>query len=143
MRVYRAEVVIAAPIERVWSILTDFEAYPAWNPFTLQVKTSRVVGEPVDMRVALGWMGVIRQRETLREVAPYRIVWALDHAPRALLWAERVQALEPADGGTRYTTADTIGGALEPVVRLLLAGPLQRGFEQMAAALQARATAPR
>jgi hypothetical protein len=26
-------IVISAPVERVWSVLMDFAAYPSWNPF--------------------------------------------------------------------------------------------------------------
>lgn len=29
----RTTIDIAAPPERVWSILTDFAAHPQWNPF--------------------------------------------------------------------------------------------------------------
>jgi uncharacterized protein YndB with AHSA1/START domain len=32
MRELGTEVEIAAPPERIWEILTDFAAYPDWNP---------------------------------------------------------------------------------------------------------------
>ncbi|HMV68651.1 MAG TPA: SRPBCC domain-containing protein [Myxococcota bacterium] len=139
MRVYRAEAVIAAPIERVWAVLTDFDAYPAWNPFTVEVRTTRALGSPVDMRVDLGWAGLRWQRETLLALEPYRLVWGITAPPRALLWARREQTLEAVAGGTLYRSADTIGGAIEPLVRALFGAVVQRGFDRMAPALRLRA----
>ena len=33
MRLIETTTDIRAPAARIWSILTDFPAYPAWNPF--------------------------------------------------------------------------------------------------------------
>ncbi len=33
MRLIETATDIQAPAARIWSILTDFPAYPAWNPF--------------------------------------------------------------------------------------------------------------
>jgi hypothetical protein len=33
MKSLETEIVINAPTQQVWSILTDFEKYPEWNPF--------------------------------------------------------------------------------------------------------------
>ncbi|WP_299492093.1 SRPBCC domain-containing protein [Acaryochloris sp. IP29b_bin.137] len=32
MRQYHTEIVVDAPVDRVWNVLTDFSAYPTWNP---------------------------------------------------------------------------------------------------------------
>lgn len=39
------EIIINAPKEKVWNILTDFEKYPQWNPFIISVKGKAVQGE--------------------------------------------------------------------------------------------------
>ena len=38
MKELRREVEIAAPAERVWSVLVDFDAYPDWNPFIRSIQ---------------------------------------------------------------------------------------------------------
>jgi uncharacterized protein YndB with AHSA1/START domain len=37
-RELQTEIDIAAPAERVWRILTDFDAYPDWNPFIRKIQ---------------------------------------------------------------------------------------------------------
>ena len=37
MRQISTEIEINAPVETVWSILTDFDKYPDWNPFVKSV----------------------------------------------------------------------------------------------------------
>jgi hypothetical protein len=37
MRELRREIVIDAPPERVWAAVTDFAAYPEWNPFIRRI----------------------------------------------------------------------------------------------------------
>jgi hypothetical protein len=57
-----------------------------------------------------------------------------------LLGAERIQRLaELPDGRTRYWTGDTFSGLLVPVVLGLYGAHIQRGFDDAARALKARA----
>lgn len=137
---YEATCDCPAPVEGVWAILSDLPGYSSWNPFTRRMEAALVVGSRIRMRVDLGWI-TVTQVETIRAVEPpSRLVWALDDWPRWLLWAERVQTLTPVEGGARYHTVDTIGGALAPVVHLLFGAALRRGFAAMAEGL-ARAVA--
>jgi hypothetical protein len=140
--IWSAETTLDASPEFVWSVLVDFDAYPSWNPFTRQVRTSGVLGTPVVMTVDMGPLGVLEQTETLRVLdAPRQIVWALDTLPRWLQWARRTQTLTALpDGRTHYQTVDEIGGALLPIVRWRYGASLERGFASMAAALNAEVT---
>lgn len=139
VHVYRAEVDVPATPVAVWQVLTDFPAYPAWNPFTREVGCSLEVGTPVVMRVVMADRWALSQTETLREVVPaQRLVWALDIGMPWLLAAERVQTLEATPEGCRYTTVDTIEGLLSPVVHWIFGRSLQVGFAGMAEALGQR-----
>ncbi len=42
---------IAAPPWRVWRLLTDFDAYPAWNPFLTRVEGRPEEGARLRVRV--------------------------------------------------------------------------------------------
>lgn len=137
-RAYSASARLSAPVEAVWAVLTDLEQYPSWNPFTVRVQSSLVVGARVVMRVRLGWL-TIRQVEWVSDVAPpERLAWRMRTPARWLLRAERVQTLVRTAEGCEYHTVDTIGGLLEPVVGWLFGSALERGFAGVAAALEAR-----
>jgi uncharacterized protein YndB with AHSA1/START domain len=136
-RVYVAEVEIEAPPEAVWRVLVDFERYARWNPFTIEVRTTLVVGSPIDLRVKMSAIGItVSQRETIREVEPpLRLVWGMRMFG---IRAERVQTLTALDRGrTRYRTEDAIEGPLGPLVFALFGPSVARGFSDMAAALRA------
>ena len=38
MRQLFTEIEINAPVEKVWTILSDFEKYPDWNPFVKSIE---------------------------------------------------------------------------------------------------------
>ncbi len=43
----KTEVIINAPKERIWDILTDLENYRNWNPFVIESKGKVKVGEKI------------------------------------------------------------------------------------------------
>jgi hypothetical protein len=47
----RTEIVIDAPIERVFSVLIDFENYPKWNPYHVSVTGRPEVGAELSVTV--------------------------------------------------------------------------------------------
>jgi len=47
----RSEIEIEAPIERVWRVLTDFAAYPEWNPFIRRVSGRAELDERLVVRM--------------------------------------------------------------------------------------------
>ncbi|MGZ4891826.1 MAG: SRPBCC family protein, partial [Halobacteriota archaeon] len=49
MKRIRAEIEINASAERVWHILTDFAAFPQWNPFIRQISGELTVGGKLDV----------------------------------------------------------------------------------------------
>ena len=49
----RTELEIAAPVQEVWGILTDFARYPEWNPFITEIASDGVEGRPLRVHLSL------------------------------------------------------------------------------------------
>ncbi len=47
------EIIIQAPKERVWEILTRFEAYPQWNPFIVKAEGRAKPGDRLNISIQL------------------------------------------------------------------------------------------
>lgn len=135
-------VTIEAPVATVWRVLTDFDRYGDWNPFTPHVKAELTVGARVDMRVTMGAFR-LKQTEIICALEPpTRLAWRTTIGARWLLHAVREQRLEVlGDDTCRYSTQDEFTGVLMPLVILLTRGFVRRGFNAVAVALKRRAEA--
>lgn len=40
----KTEIIINASREKIWEVLTDFEAYPQWNPFVVRIEGKPIKG---------------------------------------------------------------------------------------------------
>jgi hypothetical protein len=49
MKQYHTQIVIQAPMQRVWAELTNFEAYPSWNPLIGELHARLAAGEGIRM----------------------------------------------------------------------------------------------
>ncbi|MCG8668017.1 MAG: SRPBCC domain-containing protein [Pseudomonadales bacterium] len=53
MREVKTEIVIDAPREKVWQVLTDFDAYGNWNPVIKDVKATPQVNRSIRFKINL------------------------------------------------------------------------------------------
>ena len=47
----KTEITINATPDKVWAILTNFKAYPDWNPFIKSLKNEVIIGERILVRI--------------------------------------------------------------------------------------------
>jgi hypothetical protein len=137
-------ILIAAPPARVWAVLADLNAYPAWNP-EMTLKGNLVPGATIENIESPG-----SDQEvffpTLLAVKPNQELRWLGHLPLAgrfwlprVLDAEHYFLLRPtSDGGTSFTQAERFRGV---VLWVFDAKRLVPQFNAMNAALKARAEA--
>ncbi len=60
MREIRTEVDIAAPMDAVWRVIADFDAYARWNPFMPEVHGEPRAGTKARIRVVPPGRGAAR-----------------------------------------------------------------------------------
>ena len=135
-------VTIDAPVETVWRVLTDFDRYGEWNPFTPVVTAEPKLGGRVDMRVAMRRRQLAQTATICTLDPPSLLAWRVLVGAPWLLQAMREQRLEVlGDDVCRYTTSDAFNGLLTPVVIALSGSFVRRGFNAAAEALKRRAEA--
>jgi hypothetical protein len=131
---------IDAPREEVWSIVTDFESYPRWNPYMRSVRGRAALGETLDVRLAPPGG---EEDEVSAEVFVYK-------PPRKLRWQSRLVVPGLRDVEYEVIVAPAGPNRAQVVQRIRYEGLLapfvegasaQSGLESMARALERRAEA--
>ena len=101
----KATIGIAARPERVWDVLTDIEAWPAWNP---DVKSARLSGGLAPGSEFRWKAGGVKIRSRLEEVdAPRQIGWT---GKTIGIKARHVYRLEAHPSGTRVASEESYDG---------------------------------
>lgn len=147
-----AAATIEAPIDLVWAVMLDLDAYPDWNPFVVRVDGPAgrppAVGDDLVLHVRWASGRGITSAERVTRLEPpdgeprraaleYEFGGPL--AALGLVRGRRLQEVEEVDeGATRYRTSERLHGGLAFAAPL---GRVQDGFERHALALGARAEA--
>jgi hypothetical protein len=138
------EIEIEATPERVWDILTDFPAYPAWNPFIPYISGPGTVGSRLDVQLQPPGGRGMRLRPAVLAAAPSQELRWLGHtgAP-GLFDGEHRFRIEPLDADrVRFVQEERFSGLLAPLVLRFIERSTRQGFEGMNLALKARAEHP-
>ncbi|MBP1770028.1 MAG: hypothetical protein H6P96_646 [Candidatus Aminicenantes bacterium] len=129
-----AEVLIKAPIDTVWRILSDLEKWPSWNKSVSKIR----VNGPLEAGTSFDWTaGSSRIVSRLEEVdPPQRIVWS-GRMPG--IRAIHVWELKADGDGTRVRTEESFEGLIVGLLRGLMKKTLAKALAQGTAALKAAA----
>jgi len=140
MRQIHVETDIAAPCRRVWSVLTDFAAYPAWNPFITRLEGEAREGARLTVRIHPPGGRAMTFRPTVLAAVPGRELRWLGHLlVPGLFDGEHAFRLEPRGAeGCRLVQEERFRGLLVPLLGRALA-QTRKGFEAMNQALKERA----
>ena len=134
---------INAPAEVVWRVLTDFERYPDWNPFTVRAKSTLRIGEPVILYIPRG-KSMMKQTFVLEVFdPPNEIAWRLPKMLHTEVFnAYRTQKITPMDtGACTYQTSDTFDGWIAGKLFKSQSDWVRKNFGKLASALKERSEA--
>jgi hypothetical protein len=138
----RVETEIAAPAERVWQVLTNFDAYPNWNPFIPRIAGRAKTDANLDVRYQYpsgGGMSLkprVTRVESGRELRWLGSLWGMAF----LFQGDHYFAVEPLGRDRcRLVQQETVSGLLAPFYAKTIETSWKPGFEQMNEALKSRA----
>jgi hypothetical protein len=130
---------IAATPDQVWEVLTNFDAYPEWNPFIKEISGTPEVGETLSVRVE-----PLHADATPMTFTPKVLV---ADASREFRWigrliipgimdGEHYFVLEATADGTRLIHGEKFRGILDYFIDMSV---MNQSFNAMNEALKARA----
>ena len=129
--------------ERAWAVLTDFTAFPDWNPFMIAASGDLRPGGRLEVTLRPPGRKAFTFRPTVKELEPARrLRWLGRTGLPGIFDGEHVHemtALGP--NRTRYVQRERFRGVLTPFLRRML-DDTKGGFDAMNAALKARAEEP-
>ncbi|MBE8517320.1 SRPBCC domain-containing protein [Amycolatopsis sp. H6(2020)] len=136
-----ASIEIDATPDEVWSVLTDLDAYPEWNPFIVSSSGTVQVGATLTntMRDATGETTFT---PTVLTVTPGReLRWLGKIGPGAVFDGEHSFVIEPVQAGrVRLVQSERFSGVLVPFFRGQLHDTTLPQFRTMNEALAQRVT---
>jgi hypothetical protein len=132
---------IAAPAERVWSVLTDLRQFSAWNPFIRRARGSTNLGERVHVRVQPSLRIPLAFSATILACKPNKLLRWRGKMGLALLGSgDHTFAIEQISAGrVRFVQREAFRGLLPWLGARLVRREAARGFTAMNEALRARA----
>lgn len=144
MQQIRTSIDIDAPVEKVWDVLTDFSAYPDWNPLITKIATKLEGGARVDFKIAMVGRSLPIKARMKRVVKHEDFRW---RGPRsrlqgALFNGEHYFSVEKLDDErTRFVHGEDFRGALLPLLWWKLEPMIREGYRTMNEAVKRRAEA--
>ena len=143
MHEIRTEIDIEASPARVWTVLTDFPAYPSWNPFLKSITGQAEKGRQLVARIEPeGGRGMTFKPTVLIAERDKEFRWRGRFLVPGLFDGEHYFMIEPSSAGsTRLVHGERFSGLLVSMARSSLDKGTRGGFIAMNKALKARAEA--
>lgn len=134
-RTLQADVVINATASKVWRVLTDFEAYPRWNPFIRRVTGSARPGQQLTIELKSSGRTTTFQ-PTILVVKPEReLRWIGRLFIPGVFDGEHSFVIKPqGEGRVHFVQSETFRGVLVSFSGAILSDT-KRSFQEMNQAL--------
>lgn len=134
----RAEVEIAAPVERIWELVADEASYARWNPMLRWDAGTFTTGSRLELTVTLPGISPFTLRPTLLTLVPrLEITWR--HrlpVPGLLSWTQSIVVEQLSPETQRVSQQVSLGGLLAPLYNLALTRLIRHGLDESNAALR-------
>jgi hypothetical protein len=141
MHTIKTEIEIDATPERIWSILTDFSAYPQWNPFIRSITGEVKTGERLTAFIEpSGGKGMTFGPTVLIAQPNQELRWLGHFLLPNIFDGEHYFQIEPISAHrTRFIQGENFSGLLVMLAQFSIENCIRSGFIAMNQALKIRA----
>lgn len=140
MKEIRTEITINAPADRVWSILTDFSRFEAWNPLIRRIDGEVAAGKRLKIRIELPSGMAMSLKPVITRLTPLReLRWIGRLLVVGLFDGEHIFEIESLEDKTvKFVHRECFRGILVPLVWNYMEKSIRQGYHEMNAALKKR-----
>lgn len=137
----RTVIIVTASAERIWSVLTDFDAHPDWNPFVRSIEGRAQPGARLKVSIhPPGGKGMTFKPVVLKAEPNRELRWLGRFLFPGIFDGEHYFVIEPLDANqVKFIHGERFSGILVSLLKSSLDGRTRAGFEAMNLALKARA----
>ena len=141
MKSLYTEIEINAPAILVWNVLTDFDAYPEWNPFIRSFGSIPEPGHTFDVTIQPPGKKAMTFKPVCLALIPEKELRWLGHLIiTGLFDGEHVFEIKKIDQThTLFIQRENFKGVLVPLLWRLISSQTKSGFDQMNEKLKQRA----
>ena len=129
----KTTILINATPNKVWNILTDFNAYPNWNPFIKSISGAVKIGQKIKVEIAPpDAKKMIFKPEVLILENNKHFSW-IGHLlfPGIFDGQHHFELIDNGDGTTTFNQSERFTGILVPLFKSQLNNNTARGFNLM------------
>jgi hypothetical protein len=142
MKRFHIAIHIQAPQDRIWKILTDAPAYPAWNTTVEKIEGEIAPGKKVTVHAkVVAGAPALDFPVRVSTLEPFRTMVWTGGMPLGLFKGERTFLLTPRDGGIEFSMTEVFSGLMAPLITKSIPD-LQPAFAEFAACLKRTAERP-
>ena len=129
----KTEILIKASPEKVWTILTDFDNYPNWNPFIKSIKGKVAVGNNIIARIEPPEASGMTFKPEVLAFEPNKELRWIGHLLFAGLFdgEHTFELIDNGNGTTTFKQSEKFNGILVPLFKKSLDKNTTNGFRQM------------
>ncbi len=145
MPTIKSAVDIATSAEIVWRVLTDFNAYPHWNPFLISVYGPPVPGQRLKIRARYprGRTAAFTAR-VVKSIPAAELRWRRRRVIEGIFDREQAFFIVPNGiKGVRFIQREHFSGLLVSLIMPFIADKTHKAFSMMNLALKRTAEAKR
>lgn len=129
----KTEIFIHSTPEKIWSILTNFNNYPNWNPFIKSIKGEVKVGNKITVRIEPPESKGMTFKPKVLTFEPNKELSWLGHLMFAGLFdgEHKFEIIDNGNGITTFRQSEKFKGILVSLFKKQLDNNTKRGFEEM------------
>lgn len=142
MKNLQTEIIINAPAEKVWAILTDFEKYGEWNPFVLKIEGQPQLATTLKVLLKNGNGTSVFKPRVVTVVPNHKFEW-LGSLPIPGLFngQHRFEIEKISEKQIKFIHGEQFSGLLAGLIMKQIGEQTRNGFIAMNKALKQRAEA--